>query len=357
MKDPRRVNQGNYKHPLVDILFLVISAAVSGADTWQSIVLFGKNQLHWLQKFFPYQDGIPSPDTLERVFAVLDFQEFSMYFTEWISEVCKLSEGEVIPIDGKSMRGSADKANGKKFIHMVSAFASENGVCLGQVVCKEKSNEITAIPELLELLAIKGCIVTIDAMGCQTKIATKIRSKKADYILAVKQNQDELYRQVNKLFSVTGASSVDVDDDFGHGRIERRKCTVINDLRFLDGKEKWKDISSVIKIESERYNKSSGKAQSETRLYISSLNKDAKVLNSKIRKHWAIENNLHWLLDVAFSEDDSRKRKGNSAKNFNLIAKVALNLIIKENTQKVSKKNKRFKAALDTEYREKILQV
>lgn len=357
MKDPRRTDKGNYKHALVDILFLVISAVVSGADTWQSIVLFGKNQLHWLRKYYPYQDGIPSPDTLERVFAVLDFKEFSLHFTQWVSEVCKLSEGEVVPIDGKSIRGSADKPNGKKFIHMVSAFASENGVCLGQVACKEKSNEITAIPELLEVLAIKGCIVTIDAMGCQTKIADKIRTKEADYILAVKQNQDELYRQVNKLFSITEVSSVDIAEDFGHGRIEKRKCSVINDLRFLDEKDKWKDIKSVIKIESERFIKSSGKQQKETRLYISSLDEKAQILNTKIRHHWTIENNLHWMLDITFSEDDSRKRKGNSAKNFNLITKIALNLIIRENSQRISKKNKRFKAALDNEYREKILKV
>lgn len=357
MKDPRRTNKGNYKHPLTDILFLVISAVVSGADTWQSIVLFGKNQLNWLQKYFPYKDGIPSPDTLERVFAVLDFKEFNLHFTQWVNEICKLSQGEVIPIDGKSIRRSADKSNGKKFIHMVSAFASENGICLGQVACKEKSNEITAIPKLLDLLAINSCVVTIDAMGCQTKIAKQIRKKKANYILAVKQNQGELYRQVNKLFSITQASSVDIEDDFGHGRVERRKCTVITDLKFLDEKDKWEDIKSIIKIESERYIKSSGKKQTETRLYISSLNENAKSLNAKIRNHWSIENNLHWMLDITFSEDYSRKRKGNSAKNFNLISKVALNLIMKENSQKISKQNKRFKAALDNEYREKILQI
>jgi predicted transposase YbfD/YdcC len=199
---------------------------------------------------------------------------------------------------------------------MVSAFASENQICFGQVSCQEKSNEITAIPKLLELLAIKGCTVTIDAMGCQTVIAEKIRDKGADYILAVKENQKELYEQVEKVFGIAQPASVNVDLDSGHGRIETRRCTVIDDLRFLDIEDRWTDLKNIIRLESERFIKSESKTQNETRYYISNLPAEAKSMNYKIRYHWAIENNLHWNLDVVFSEDSSRKRKGGFSKEF-----------------------------------------
>jgi predicted transposase YbfD/YdcC len=276
---------------------------------------------------------------------------------EWGNTMGKLTHGEVVGIDGKRMRGSYDNASGLAAIHMVSAFAADNGICLGQVSCQEKSNEITAIPKLLELLAIKGCTVTIDAMGCQTEIAEKIRGKGADYILAVKENQKGLYEQVEKVSNITAPASVDVDLDSGHGRVETRKCTVIDDLRFFDVDNKWKDLKTVIKVESERFIKSGNKIQTETRFYISNLPADAKSINHKIRSHWAIENNLHWKLDVVFGEDGSRKRKGDSAKNFNIISKIALAFISKEDTAKMSNNSKRFQAALDTRFREKVLRI
>ena len=355
MTDPRTIYRGNLRHLLTDMIFLVISAVICGADDWYKIELFGKSQISWLRKFVPFAKGIPSHDTLGRVFSAIDYQEFGKYFVEWGNTMSELTDGEVVAIDGKRIRGSYDTNSGLNAIHMVSAFATENRICLGQVSCQDKSNEITAIPKLLELLAIKGCTVTIDAMGCQTAIAEKIRDKGADYILAVKENQKELYEQVEKVFGITKPASVDIDLDSGHGRIETRKCTVIDDLKFLDIEDKWKGLKTVIKIESERFIKSESKTQNEIRYYISNLPANAKSMNYKIRSHWAIENNLHWNLDVVFSEDSSRKRKGDSAKNFNIISKIALTFISKEETEKMSKNSKRFQAALDTEFREKIL--
>jgi predicted transposase YbfD/YdcC len=357
MTDYRTTYRGNLKHLLTDMIFLVISAVICGADDWIKIELFGKSQITWLRKFAPFAKGIPSHDTLGRVFSVIDYQEFGKCFMEWGNTMSELTSGEVVAIDGKRIRGSYDTASGLNAIHMVSAFASENRICLGQFSCQEKSNEITAIPKLLELLAIKDCTVTIDAMGCQTAIAEKIREKGADYILAVKENQKGLYMQVEKMFEIAQPISVDVDLDSGHGRIETRKCTVIDDLKFLDIEDKWKDLKTIIKVESERFIKSESKTQSQTRFYISNLAANAKSVNHKIRSHWAIENNLHWNLDVVFSEDGSRKRKGDSAKNFNIISKIALTFISKENTEKMSSKSKRFQAALDTRFREKILRI
>lgn len=211
----------------------MLSAVVSGADDRQNIELFGKSQLNWLRKYAPFENGIPSHDTLVRVFCAIDFNHLSHCFIEWTKQVSKLSKGEVIAIDGKTLRGSYDKTNDKKAIHMVSAFACSNNVCLGQVINEEKSNEITAIPELLALLAIKGCIVTIDAMRCQKEIAQTILNKEADYIIAVKKNQPELYEQIKKLLVITKPTDSIKTEDCDHGRVETRTCTVINDLTFF----------------------------------------------------------------------------------------------------------------------------
>ena len=357
LQDPRTTYRGNLQHSLTDIIFLVISAVVSGADGWKAIELFGKSQISWLKKHIALAEGIPSQHTLGRVFAALDSEEFGNCFIEWVSNLSELTKGEVVAIDGKRMRGSYDKESNKDAIHMVSAFASENGLCLGQISCEQKSNEITAIPKLLDLIAIKGCTITIDAMGCQTKIAEKIRAKEAHYILAVKGNQEELHQQTKKLFKITKAKSIDTDVDVGHGRVETRKCTVIDDLKFFDVKKSWKDLKTLVKIETERFTKSENKTQTQTRYYISSLELDAKSINQKIRNHWSIENNLHWMLDVAFGEDSSRKRKGFSAENFNIISKTALSLITKVESKGNSKKSRRYLAALDTKFREKVLKI
>lgn len=357
LTDPRRTNKGNLQHKLTDIIFLVISAVVSGANDWKNIEIFGKSQLSWLRKFASFENGIPSHDTLGRFFSQLNTAEFGKCFSEWAKKISKLTEREIIAIDGKRLRGSYNTASGKSAIHMVSAYASENGLCLGQVSCEEKSNEITAIPKLLDIIAVKGCTVTIDAMGCQKEITKKIRDKEADYILAVKENQKELLEQVKKVHEITKSKNIDVSIDSGHGRIENRKCTVTDNLRFFDVAQQWKDVRTVIKIESERYMKINGKTQKEERYYISSSEANAKRINKAVRNHWSIENNLHWMLDVVFNEDRSRRRQGNSAANFNLISKIALALVSKEESKKISKKGKRYRAALDTKFREKILRI
>ena len=307
MDDPRRTSKGNLRHPLADILFLVISAVVSGCNDWESIIVFGESQLGWLRKYFPYKYGIPSEDTLYRVFSALDTKVFSEKFIIWTQELCKLTDGEVVAIDGKTMRGSYDRLHKQSAFHVVSAYAEQNRLSLGQVLTQEKSNEITAIPELLDLLALKGTTVSIDAMGCQKAIAERILSKKADYLLAVKDNQKTLFDEIKNLFIITEPASTHTQNGVEHGRVETRKCTVITDLTFLDERKQWPGIKSVVKIESQRYIKSSAKNQTETRYYITShTDKNAEQINNMVRGHWAIENRLHWMLDVNFGEDASR---------------------------------------------------
>ena len=355
MNDPRRTNKGNHKYPLNEILLLVISAVIRGANGWASIELFGKTKLTWLQQFFPYKEGVPSDDVLGKLFARLKAKEFTDCFTEWVNSIADLNESEVVPIDGKTIRNSNDDSSCKSAIHLVSAYASENRVCLGQEAVSEKSNEITAIPRLLDMLTIKGCIVTIDAMGCQKKIAEKIIKKDADYILMVKDNQKNLRIQIEDIFKTQESQAINTETDFGHGRIETRTCSVIDDLSLLDKRKDWKDIKSVVRITSERIIKKTQKESIEQRYYITSLSADAEKINKAIRSHWSIENNLHWNLDVVFKEDASLKKKGDSPINFNIITKIALALIEREKSAKMSKNSKRLKAALDDKYRTKIL--
>ena len=353
LEDPRRTSKGNLIYPLNEIIFLTISAAISGASAWTAIESFGKMKLDWLRGFFPFENGIPSHDTISDVFCLLAPASFEGCFINWVNSVCSLTDGEVVAVDGKTVRGAA---SGKKYpLHIVSAYAEKNKITLGQVSTDEKSNEITAIPKLLEILSLKGAIVTIDAMGCQKEIAKTIIKKEADYVLMVKDNQKELKEQVEKVFHMGIDMQCDSNIDAGHGRIETRKCTSTENLDFLDGKENWCSMRSVAKIESERICKKTGKISTETRFYISSLPSDPKQIGSAIRKHWAIENNLHWNLDVIFKEDGQLKRKGNSPYNFNIINKIALALLEKETSVKNSKNNKRLMAALNDDYRRKVL--
>ena len=355
MEDPRRTTKGNYMHPLNEILFLVISAVISGADGWTSIEVFGKAKLSWLREFMPYKNGIPSHDVLGNLFARLSSKEFTSCFTNWINSISKLTEGEVVAIDGKTIRNSNDDANSKSAIHLVSAYASKNRLCLGQEAVHQKSNEITAIPKLLETLAIKDCIVTIDAMGCQKKIADSIIKQEADYVLMVKGNQKNLKTQIEQSFKEKSISSSHSIDDFGHGRIETRTCDVIDDLSLVTKRGDWVNIKSIVRVKSHRITKKTKKESVENRYYISSLNADAEKLNKAIRSHWSIENNLHWNLDVVFQEDASLKKKGNSPMNFNIITKIALAKIECEKSIKMSKNSKRLRAALDDKYRTKII--
>jgi len=354
MEDQRRTCKGNFKHELLDIIFLVVSATVSSCNDWESIEVFGESQLSWLRKYYPYRSGIPSHDTINRVFSSLDPKVFGSHFIEWTQEICHLSKGELVAIDGKTIRKSYDKKKGQSAIHIVSAYAEKNRICLGQIQTSEKSNEITAIPELIDLLYLKDATVSIDAMGCQKQIVETIRSKKADYIIGVKGNQKTLYEEIENLFTITKPSSTHTEHDIDHGRSETRRCTLIGDLRFLDERKHWKDLTSVIKIETEVVHKSTQKLTRQTRYYITSTHTDARTLNQMVRSHWSIENNLHWMLDVVFKEDQSRRRIGNSAANFNIIARVALALIERVPLKK-SKRQRRFKAGFDPKFREKIL--
>lgn len=356
LKDPRRIIKGNYLYPFNEILFLTISSVVSGCQTWEDVHYFGCEKLSWLRKFFPYKNGIPSHDVINRLFNGIDSKAFNHCFMEWVNSISDLCEGRVIPIDGKTIRGAAS-SNVFSKLHIVSAFCTKNNICIGQKTVSEKSNEITAIPELLDLLAIKGCIITIDAMGCQTNIASKIIEKKADYILMVKNNQEELKQQIEKVFRMSDSMGTDQQNSFGHGRIEDRKCDIISDLKFLDGSEKWKNLHTIIRIQAQRIHKKNGETSTETRYYISSLKSDAKAFNEAVRSHWAIENKLHWVLDVAMNEDNQLKRKGYAAENFNIIRKIALGMIEKENEWTAPKKRKMLKALMNDQYREKLLKV
>jgi len=355
LKDPRRSKKGNYLYPLDEILFLCISSVISGANDWTTISLFGRTKIAWLRQYFPYKNGIPSHDVLGKVFAALDPVEFNKCFTNWVKSLSDLTKGEVIAIDGKTICGSDDKQRGKSALHVVSAYAAGNRLCLGQEAVDQKSNEITAIPALLKLLSIKDCVVTIDAMGCQKAIADAIIDRGADYVLMVKDNQQELKEQVEKVLSISCKTNSDQELDVGHGRIEKRDCLVTDDLTFLDVKEEWPGLKSIAKVTSERIDKKSGKKSIQDRYYISSLPAKAKVINKAVRNHWAVENNLHWVLDVVFKEDGALKKKENSPLNFNIIAKMALTLIDNEKETKKSKPNKRMLAALDDDYRSKIL--
>ncbi len=266
------------------------------------------------------------------------------------------NKGQVISIDGKTVKGA--KEHGKKSpIHIVSAWAEENNLVLGQIKTDEKSNEITAIPKLLDLLDIEDNIVTIDAMGTQANIADKIIKNNADYILAVKGNQEQLLEYVKDEFRFSKNKEVDVNEDLGHGRLETRICTIVNDFQFIEKESKWTGIKSVVKIESTREFKNSDKPiEKSTRYYISSLDTTAKDFQTKIRSHWSVENKLHWCLDVAFAEDSSGKRAGNASQNYAILLKIALNLLKNETSKKLSKKSKRLQAAWDNKYLAKVLE-
>lgn len=356
LKEPRRTTKGNFQYPLDEILFLTISAIIGGFDDWEDIVYYSKLKIDWLRKFFPYENGIPSHDVLNRVFNRLDTQEFNTCFIAWVNSIANLTDGRVVALDGKTVRGSASNFGSSK-LHIVSAFCAKNEMSLGQVKVGDKSNEITAIPELLDLIDVEGCIVTIDAMGCQTKIADKIIEQGADYILMVKDNQPELKEQVEKVFKIQKPTMVDIEEDLGHGRIEKRTCGIIINLDFLDDQNHWRNLNSIIRIVSERTDKKTGAYSCETRYYISSLKQDAKLLNNSIRSHWSIENNLHWTLDVIMKEDGQRNYIGNAAENMNMMKKMAMAMLVNEKTIKKSKAKKMKKALLEDYYRELVLKV
>lgn len=346
MKDPR-INRKKL-HLIEDIAFIAIAAVLSGAESWNDIEDYGKTKKEWLNSFLSLPNGIPSHDTFNRVFSAIDPSVFEECFMQWVNSLLKKYPGEVVAIDGKTIRGSRKK-DFHSATHVVSAWSNTNQLVIGQIQVDNKSNEITAIPKLLDSLLLEGNIVTIDAMGCQVEIAKKIRSKKADYILAVKENQSELLDDIRDSFKMIQPELTSEHLDFGHGRIETRKCRIINDLSLLGNPTRWKSLTSIIQIESERYSKTHQTTQKETRYYISSLLDTAENFLTHIRSHWGIENNLHWSLDVAFNEDSSRKRAGNAAMNFSMVNRIALN-VLKSNQEPISMKRKRNRAGWDNEF-------
>lgn len=336
---------------------LTLIATLCGADTCVLIEEFGKSNQGWLSQYLSLSNGVPSHDTIGRVFAALNPKEFERFFIKWVSAVSSLTEGELINIDGKTLRGSHDKYHGKEALHVVQAWANTNGMVIGQLRSEGKKNEIKTIPKLLELLAIEGCIITIDAMGCQKAIADKIREEKADYILAVKENQPTLSKEVETSFTVSRLHSQDRQVAKEHGRLETRICSVIQNLRWLGQPQDWTALKSVVKIETICEEITTGKRSEQTRFYISSLDKPAEYFNKAIRAHWGIENSLHYILDVAFSEDHCRIRMGNADQNMAIIRKITLNLLKNDTSVKLGIRNKRFKAGWDRDYLLKILKI
>jgi len=350
------------EHKLIDIIVIAICAVICGAEAWTHVEEFGKVNYEWLKQFLELPNGIPSHDTFARVFAVIKAANFQKCFSSWIKEVFTLTEGQVIAIDGKTLRRSHDKKNNKSALHMVHAWSTANGVLLGQVKSKEKSNEITAIPELLDMLVLKGCIVTIDAMGCQKKIAEKIYNNGADYILAVKDNQGNLKEALEKTFNIAREKNFEtmvydyhqtVDGD--HGRVETRNYYVLPLMYLFSFQLKWKGLQSLILVENERLNKSTGIKTTEKRYYISSLKASASKIAAAARQHWSVENNLHWCLDVGFREDECRVRIGDAAENFSLLRRIALMMLKKETTSKGGIHAKRLKCGWDRSYLLKVL--
>ncbi|MCF6345206.1 MAG: ISAs1 family transposase [Thiomicrorhabdus sp.] len=348
IKDPR-INRQK-KHALSDIFFITLSAVICGADNWVAIEAFGNAKKGWFSDQLDLTNGIPSHDTFGDVFAIIDIEQFSECFSSWVTDLAQLTEGEVIAIDGKCLRRSIDKASKKAAIHMVSAWAQGNSLVLGQVKVDDKSNEITAIPKLLSRLDIAGAVVTIDAMGCQKKIAQQIINQKGDYVLSLKGNQGNLHDDVVTYFTsdLTPEPALQTVDG-GHGRIETRTIRVSGDIDWLKERHTWPGLESIIAVTATR--ESGQKVSEETRYFLSSVNADnPSKLEHAVRAHWAIENSLHWVLDVAFDEDSNRTRKGHSAANLAVIRHIALNLIKREKTSKVGVKIKRLKAGWDNDY-------
>jgi predicted transposase YbfD/YdcC len=365
IKDPR-IERTKW-HKLIDILVIAICATICGAESYPDMEEFGRDKEEWLRTFLELENGIPSHDTFRRVFMLIKPVEFQRSFLNWVEGVRELTDKEVIGIDGKQSRGSKKKNKKSKIqnegLRMVSAWAVKNRLVLGQQKTQEKSNEITAIPELLRLLSLKGCIVTIDAMGCQREIVKQIVEQEADYVISLKGNQGNLHKDVKDYF--TWAEKInyrDIEYDYcetvekGHGRIETRRCWVTEDIDWLEEKDVWAGLKSIVMVEAER--EVIGKAISvERRYFISSLSANAKESLNAVRSHWQIENSLHWVLDVGFREDDCQIKDENAAANMATLRHITLNLLNQEKSCKRGVKGKRLKAAWNQDYLLKVLQL
>lgn len=355
LPDPRR--DRNQRHKFEDLLTIALCATIAGAEHWTEVEEFGKEREEWFAEFLELPSGIPSHDTFNNLFRHLDPVAFEACFIEWTKYIADLTNGEVVAIDGKTIKGSADSPCDGSPIHMVSAYAAHNRLILGQVKTAEKSNEITAIPKLLEVLDLQNTVVTIDAMGCQKEIAKAIVDAEADYILALKGNHPELHHDVVTYFE--DLENLDspyecVDTLEGdHGRIEARRCTVSSDIDWLYQKGLWKGLKTIVRIESSR--SSNGLDATETRYFISSLPPDPKRILADIRSHWGIENSVHWLLDVSYNEDACRVRKDHGAENLSVLRRIGLNLLKSESKCKLGIKSKRKKAGWSTKYLKSVL--
>jgi predicted transposase YbfD/YdcC len=357
LKDPR-VDRTK-AHPLLNVIFIGLCAVVSGANDFVGMEKFGKSKRAWLEKYVELPNGIPTHDTFGRVFEALDPHEFLTSFLSWVEALQVALAGKLVNIDGKTARATLDKAKGKNPLHVVSAWAAENRLLLGQVCVDEKSNEITAIPKLLEVLELSGAIITIDAMGCQKEIVTKIREKGADYVLAVKGNQEFLEEDVIACFAALDAGtsrrrpSVCESVDKGHGRKERRRCEALSVPQTLRNLEVWQDLHSICRVT--RTYTENGEEKSEVRYFISSLPASAAQLAQAIRGHWGVENGLHWVLDMYFGEDKSRARAGNAAANMALLRRWVLSWLRQDKTTTGSIEKKRLQAGWVDKVREDIL--
>jgi len=359
--DPRK--DRTKEHKLIDIIAIAICAVICGAEGWVDMELYGKSKEPWLRTFLELPNGIPSHDTFGRVFSLIDAQQFQLAFYEWVWAVNDIIQGQIINIDGKCLRGSDDQRLGKRAIYMVSAWAEANEIVLGQRKVDEKSNEITAIPELLKLLAISGCIVTIDAMGTQTNIAKTIVEAQADYVLSVKENQGHLYEDISVLFGVDQAQNFkyaafayEKTTTKGHGRIEVRECWSTSDpeyLHLIRNVQHWTGLKSIALVVCTRILEN--RETKHVRFYISSLPSNAKRILETVRKHWSIENDLHWVLDVALHQDHSRVRKDQAPENFAVLRHIALNLLKQEKTAQGGIHAKQLQAGWKEDYLLKVL--
>ncbi len=366
LSDPRK-RASSCDHNFTDILVIAICAIISGADTWEEMQEFGEEKEDWFRSFLELPFGIPSHDTFYRVFCLLDPDKFQECFTRWVQsaypEALDIpdSDAEIIPIDGKAIKGSRGKGKGKKAVHIVSAWSTKLSLVLGQKKVDKKSNEITAIPELLEAIDLKGSVITADAISCQKSIAETCVSQEADYLLAVKGNQKTLHHDIQVAAEehwrshpkeAISATFFEHENE-GHGRQEYRCCWVFDELTALSTSEEWAGIKQFGVVQSDRT--IDGKATTALRFYISSKAFTAREMLNATRQHWEVENNLHWMLDIAFNEDACQTKEEHAAENLSTLRRIALNILKADITSKKSIKTKRKKAGWSSKYLAQLL--